>query len=182
MKKRILILVIVFFYTTGQGLLAVKLSEKTIRQIEKTARECFKQEQLRFELIPLEAHEPESLAWDFDKNSLYRVFSDSLLLGYLIIDQAMGRYDPFDFLVIYQHDLKILKVEILKYRSAHGGEIASNKWLQNFEGGSGNDQQSFLEIDALSGASFSSNGLKEAVARIDKSMWSLFGRNESELR
>ncbi len=178
MKKRYGILLILIYLAIQPELMAIKLSEKTISKIEKTARKCFERKQLRFELLPIEENNSGGPSWEFDDNSLYRIYSDSLLLGYLVVDQAMGRYDPFDFMILYRSDLEILKIEILKYRSAHGAEIASARWLQRFEGSSRNDQRSFLAIDALSGATFSSNGLINAVFKIDESMWSLFGREE----
>ena len=46
---------------------------------------------------------------------------------YIVITQARGRYDLFDYLIAASADLEIENVRILKYRSEHGSEIGSKK-------------------------------------------------------
>lgn len=78
---------------------------------------------------------------------------------YVIITQAKGRYDMFDYLVTVNLDLEIEKVKVLKYRSEHGGEIASKKWLEQFTGYSTGELKYKKDISAISGATMSASSI-----------------------
>ncbi len=52
--------------------------------------------------------------------------------AYLVISSAKGRYERFDFMVLYQMDKKLVEIRILTYRSEHGSQVSSKKWLNKF--------------------------------------------------
>ena len=87
---------------------------------------------------------------------------------YAVFTQAKGRYDMFDYLIAINRDFAIKKIRVLKYRSEHGGEIASKKWLEQFENYSSGELRYKKEISALSGATISANSIVEDIPRVLK--------------
>lgn len=66
-----------------------------------------------------------------DSLSLYKVDTNGVRSGFCLIGKAKGRYDYFDYAVIYSTEWIIHAVEILNYRSDHGYEITNRRWLAN---------------------------------------------------
>lgn len=97
---------------------------------------------------------------------LYELLEKDSLAGYLLITTAKGRHEYFDYLVIYNPDLKIRMIRVLEYRSDHGYEILNKKWLNQFEGRSGCDLEYGTDIDAISGATFSASSITYDVGKM----------------
>ena len=87
---------------------------------------------------------------------------------YAVFAQACGRHDNFDYLMIADVNYSIEKVKVLKYRSEHGGEIASKRWLRQFENYSSGELRYKKEISALSGATISANALVADIPKVLK--------------
>ncbi|NOR75133.1 MAG: FMN-binding protein [Draconibacterium sp.] len=85
---------------------------------------------------------------------------------YAVFTQASGRYEKFDYLIAVNLDFAIEKIRVLKYRSEHGGEIASRKWLEQFENYSSGSLRYKKEISALSGATISANSIVDDVPKV----------------
>lgn len=80
--------------------------------------------------------------------------------GWGCIAQAMGRQDYFDFLVLYDNNKEVIHLQILQYRSSHGYQIDSKRWLNNFKGLSVSDTiEKGQQVDGISGATMSVDGL-----------------------
>lgn len=97
---------------------------------------------------------------------IYAIRQSGSTLGFLYLSSAKGRYDYFDFLVLYDTKLIIKTVEILVYREDHGYEVSNRSWLAQFQGSSGCDTNYGKEIDALSGATYSAVHLTEEIGRM----------------
>ena len=89
-------------------------------------------------------------------------------LYYAIFTEARGRHEKFDYLVITNSEKEIVKVKVLKYRSEHGGEIASKKWLSQFENYSGGPLKYGKDISAISGATVSAKAITSDIPRAVK--------------
>ena len=94
-------------------------------------------------------------------------------LGYAVTTSAIGRFDKFDFLVLYNPNKTINKVRVLIYREDHGGEIGSKRWLKQFEGKSIDHLNTlFNDVDGISGATLSCNAItneiKNSIIRVQK--------------
>lgn len=87
---------------------------------------------------------------------------------YVIITQAKGRYDLFDYLIKVNLDYEIEQVRIINYRSEYGGEIASKKWLQQFAGYSSGELKYKRDISAISGATVSVNSIISDIQDVMK--------------
>lgn len=93
----------------------------------------------------------------------FRLKNKGETLGFLVLASSKGRMDYFDYMIVYQPDISIKKLNILNYLSTHGGEVASQKWLKQFEGYNGGLLKYGKDIDAISGATISAGSLVRDV-------------------
>lgn len=93
--------------------------------------------------------------------------------GYLLSTSAMGRYDPFDYLIAFAPDFDVLEVIVTTYRSSHGAAICQKKWLRQFAGYSGEELRLGKEIDSISGATISAGSMVKDMGRCHRLMQSL---------
>jgi Na+-translocating ferredoxin:NAD+ oxidoreductase RnfG subunit len=86
-------------------------------------------------------------------------------IGYVFSTSAKGRYDYFDYSVIFSNDLSVLSVLVTTYRSTHGAGICSKGWLKQFEGYHGEEIRLGKEVDAISGSTISATSMVEDIRR-----------------
>ena len=98
-------------------------------------------------------------------DAVFEVVQDEQVLGYLLSTQAKGRFDLFDYSVIYSDELEVLSMMILVYRSTHGAGVCSKHWLKQFKGYSGGKLTLGKEIDTISGATLSAASLVRDAER-----------------
>ncbi len=88
-------------------------------------------------------------------------------IGWLVIDNVVGKYELITYAVALSPEASVLQVEILSYRESHGHEIRSAAWRKQFEG---KTAQSPLrvgdDIANISGATLSTSHVSEGVRRI----------------
>lgn len=101
----------------------------------------------------------------FGKFVYYYIIKDNeKKLGYAILDNTMGKVKPITFLVIFNIDLSIKEVEIIKYREQHGGSIDDPNWLSQFNNKNINsDLELNKNIDGISGATISVKSIINGV-------------------
>ena len=76
--------------------------------------------------------------------------------AFVLFAEAMSKVDTFNYLIIFKTDGKIEKVSVLLYKENYGGEIASKRFLRQFEGKSnGLNLEYNQDIDGISGATIS---------------------------
>lgn len=149
-----LILTLVIFNSQGNELYPGRLAEK-VAKIALKEKDITLKEQL--DITDKQDKEAPYSAYLFERPS-----GETF---YVIITQAKGRYDMFDYLVAVNSKLEIERVRVLKYRSENGGEITSKKWLKQFIGYSGGDLRYKKEISALSGATLSAKAIIEDIPK-----------------
>ena len=77
---------------------------------------------------------------------------------------APSKFHHFDYYIVFDEKVNILKIEILKYREDYGTEICSRRWLKKFINISTNDYTEYnKKIDGISGATISVNSIKTAI-------------------
>jgi hypothetical protein len=96
---------------------------------------------------------------------IYRITHHGEMQGYLISTSAKGRYDYFDYSVIFSKDFTILKVIVTVYRSTQGAAICQKNWLSQFEGYSGGNLELGSDIDAVSGGTLSAISMVKDIRR-----------------
>ncbi len=107
----------------------------------------------------------------FGKTEPVVIYRFTRINGYdfcVIFAQAKGRYEMFDYLIVVNPEFAIEKISVLKYRSEHGGEIASKRWLKQFENYSSGELRYKKEISALSGATISANSIVADIPKVLK--------------
>lgn len=137
------------------------------KKLNKLAAQVWKDKEIELQVMDL----PDSLKGDFI--SLNLVTENGKTIGYACYTSAFGckvggcaaPSDPdtesnetFDYIVIYDTDLNIKKIDIADYGGQYGYEICRSKWLTQFIG-----QNSGFKldenIDGISGATVSATYL-----------------------
>lgn len=96
---------------------------------------------------------------------LYRIKEQGEVQGYLLSSRAKGRYDYFDYSVIFSEEKAILKVLVTVYRSTHGAAICQKNWLSQFECYKGGELELGPDIDAVSGGTISATSMVMDIQR-----------------
>lgn len=106
-----------------------------------------------------------------DAYELFVVVENGRILAYLVLSAAKGRMEMFDFALLLDPELSLLKVKVLTYRSSYGYQVTNKKWLRQFVGVSAGEQLLYgKHIDALTGASISAPALVSQVNLILKQL------------
>ncbi len=88
-------------------------------------------------------------------------------LGWVVIDNVVGKFELITYAVGIAADGSIKQVEILSYRESHGGEVRLPAWRQQFVG---KTVQSPIKVGSdianISGATLSCTHLTEGIKRI----------------
>ena len=118
-----------------------------------------------------EIETPDSLKTNI--GHLSEIIIDENIAGYACYATAFGckvggcaapsnpniqSYETFDYIVIYDANFKVLKVDIAEYGGQYGYEICRAKWLRQFEGGRTGFKLG-SNIDGITGATVSAQFL-----------------------
>ncbi len=88
-------------------------------------------------------------------------------LGYLIVDQVIGKSEMITYSLALDAKGAILGLEILDYRESHGGEVRLPGWRKQFVGKTAAEPPTFnRDIKNISGATLSCRHLTEGVQRL----------------
>jgi hypothetical protein len=80
----------------------------------------------------------------------------------------MGRFEKFDFMIVYNSDLVLTDLKILVYRSEYGYQVSTRGWLKQFlDHPVGTIHTYGQDIDAISGATFSGKSLTDNINRLN---------------
>jgi len=90
------------------------------------------------------------------------------LLGYAYSTSAQGRFEPFDYIILYDTSLTIMQVKVYRYRSNHGGAIAGKRWLKQFVGYNTGRLKYGNDIQAISGATISGISIVDDINRVQE--------------
>lgn len=152
--------------------LPANLAKKVNKEIIKTF------ETDHFELRILEV--PEDLDAQLPltmRQNLWRIDSQSNIVGYAYIGSAPSKTAKFDFMVLFDKEARIINSKVLVYREDYGGEIGSRRWLRQFIGKGVHDRVSLeSNIDAISGATISVRSMTYAMDNLLQSMAILKGK------
>ncbi len=94
----------------------------------------------------------------------WQVVQADQTLGFVLVDEAMGKSRPITWLLAVDADLKVLGIEILAYRESHGGEVKRRDWRAQFRGAhSASPLQHGRDIDNIAGATISCRSITSGV-------------------
>ena len=139
--------------------------EKLIMKAEKLAVKNFRDSEIVKEPI----HIDPSVYYNEQADTVFRLIQkEGELMGYLVLSSAMGRFEEFDFMIVYNADLTITDLNILVYRSEFGYQVSARGWLKQFlDNPVGTEYTYGQNIDAISGATFSGKSLTNNINRLN---------------
>jgi Na+-translocating ferredoxin:NAD+ oxidoreductase RnfG subunit len=117
----------------------------------------------------LKAEIEDDVKQDFYRNEVdfWEIHRDGEVEGYALMDDVLGKQMPITFLVIFNKEGRITASRVLKYRERYGSGVRSKRWLRQFN--ERNFQSSFdvgKDIDAISGATISSNSVTRGIEKL----------------
>lgn len=105
---------------------------------------------------------PRSAQW-----KLRLAFKGRELLGVVVADDVLGKFELISYAVGIGADGKVRGVEILSYRESHGHEVRTPAWRKQFVGkAQGAPLKVGEDIANISGATLSCSHVAEGVKRI----------------
>lgn len=139
----------------------VKKEKKVISQKEKE------------DLKKILGYEPEMPVYNF-----YLGLSGTKIDGYAIIDHEVGKVSPITFITHISPEGKILQMEVMVYREAHGGEVAQKRFTAQFKNhGYPETLRIGSPIKNITGATLSSRAMVKGANRA-LVLWKYFyGKN-----
>ena len=94
----------------------------------------------------------------------WRAFRGDELLGYVFVDEVVGRQDFITYATGIDASGRLGALEVLAYRESHGGEVRSDAWRHQFSGRQNLDQLRFeADIKNIAGATLSCGHVTQGV-------------------
>ena len=153
------------------SLLSFGVPNNLQKKVNKEITEVFELENFNLTSVSIPAEIEETLPSRFGEDNFFKVESDENFIAYAYLSQATSKTALFDYLVLLDKDLVVIKTKILIYREEYGGEIGSKRWLKQFIGKTHNDELKYGEdIVAISGATISVRSFTEAMNDFLKSL------------
>lgn len=155
----------------GFSFLSFGLPNNLQKKVNKEITEVFELENFNLTSVSIPAEIEETLPSRFGEDNFFKVETDNNFIAYAYLSQATSKTALFDYLVLLDKDLVVIKTKILIYREEYGGEIGSKRWLKQFIGKTQNDELKYGEnIVAISGATISVRSFTEAMNDLFKSL------------
>jgi len=181
MKNRYSFLLIIFLLggwsTNG---IAQERTKKIDRLIKKQIGKFWKDGEIKEKRVDTKFNADFEMF--FLGNELYRLETTKKTVGFLLLRRGFGckiggcggsgeqgdgqvcsadgsAYEYFDYTILLDANLSILKVAVVDYPGDYGYEITSKGWLKQFKGYKGEQLKYGKDIDAISGATISANSL-----------------------
>ncbi len=165
---------------------AQKRTHRANKKIEKNIAKIWKD--LAIEEMPLTTDIAIEFDLFFEENQLSQLMNNENLLGYLLLRKGYGCqiggcgagnygnnavcsldgaiYETFDYVLLFDKDLTVLKVIVVDYPGDYGYEINSKNWLKQFIGYQGEELNYGSDIDAISGATISANSITTDIQKV----------------
>lgn len=94
----------------------------------------------------------------------FRALRDAQVLGYVFIDEVIGKEDFITYAASIDAAGKLGSLEILSYRESHGGEIRNPAWRAQFAGRGGlGELEVQTDIKNIAGATLSCEHVTQGV-------------------
>lgn len=102
-----------------------------------------------------------------EEQKVWRAERDGHPLGWLFVDEVIGKHEFITYATAIGLDGKVLGVEIMSYRETHGGQVRGAEWRRHFVGKSLGDRFKLDEdIPNISGATLSCRNVTDGVKRL----------------
>ncbi|TVZ17186.1 FMN-binding protein [Maribacter sp. MAR_2009_72] len=152
-------------------LMGFGLPKNIEKKVDKEIKDYFEIEIFEMKPALLDSGKHLELPSKINENNFFRLFDEQTPIGYVYIDQAPSKTAKFDYLVLLDNNLKIVRSKVLIYREEYGGEIGSKRWLRQFEGKmAGNRVDHESNIDGIAGATISVRSMTNAIDELLQSL------------
>jgi len=159
-------------------LLSFNLPKHLQKKVDKEIKDTFSVETFAFNGITISSEVVPDLPATFGSGNLFEIKTEDSLLGYAYVAKAPSKTDTFDYLVLLDPELIVLKTKVLIYREDYGGEIGSKRWLKQFTGKTQEDTLRYNDnIMAISGATISVRSMTNAMNNLLASLKILHEKN-----
>jgi len=103
----------------------------------------------------------------WDEQTVYRVQGADGPLGWLIVDQVVGKHEFITYAAGLTEDGHVQGIDILTYLETYGGEVREDSWRAQFVGKSAGDTLKLgKDVDNISGATLSCRNVTDGVRRL----------------
>lgn len=103
----------------------------------------------------------------WDEQKVWRAERDGVLLGWLILDEVIGKHEFIAYATAISPDGHVLGVEIMSYRESHGGEVRDASWRKHLVGKTLADPFKLdRDVPNISGATLSCRNVLDGVKRL----------------
>ncbi|MGB0981931.1 MAG: FMN-binding protein [Winogradskyella sp.] len=166
MKLKSVSILLIAFLGFGFG-----LSAKLQKKVDKVIKSTFEVETFSLQPISISAETDKELPSKFGNDTFFEIKNSENRLGYAYISKAPSKTAQYDYLVVLDTELKVVKAKVLIYREEYGGEIGSRRWLNQFIGITKDDQLRYGDnIDAIAGATISVRSMTNAMNDLMQSL------------
>lgn len=169
---------VIKFFVIGFLVVSNPFNNRVEKLIQKEVKNTFEIE--NFEKTPIVLSEDFNAETPItvDGKNFFTIQNSEEIIGYYYLGQGFGKADYFDFIVIFNKDLIVSKMKVLVYREDHGGEIGSKRWLKQFIGKSPEEELSYNDVIAISGATLSARSITEETNKAIKTIAILKENNQ----
>lgn len=148
-------------------MLSFGLPKNIQKKVDAVIKSTFNIEHFELSAMLFSQEITQTLPATFGIDNLFKIEDTNILIGYAYIGKAQSKTDEFDYLILLDKDLVIVKSKVLIYREDYGGEIGSKRWLKQFIGKSYNDRLMYGDnIAAISGATISVQSMTAAINNV----------------
>ncbi|WP_338360044.1 FMN-binding protein [Yeosuana marina] len=160
-----------FLLIASLMMLSFSLPKAIQKKVDAEIKDIFQIENFEFNAVYIPSEEAKALPSKFGNDNFFEIKSKDSLLGYAYVSKAPSKTDNFDYLVLLDPELIILKTKVLVYREDYGGEIGSKRWLKQFIGKTEDDNLRYGDnIVAISGATISVKSFTDAINKLLQSL------------
>lgn len=157
-------LFISIFLFVSWALFGFGLPKNVAKKVVKEVERAFEVEDFKMDAVLIPEEMNSKLPTKLTADNFYRLTRGDELLGYAFVDQAPSKTAKFDYLIIFDRELRVKHSKVLIYREEYGGEIGSRRWLKQFLGKTGTDRVDYeTNIDGIAGATISVRSMTNAM-------------------
>jgi len=154
------------------------LPKNILKKVNKEIKNVFNVETFIFNAKEIPSEITKKLPSEFGDDNFFKIENNNQLLGYAYLAQASSKTANFDYLVLLDKNLVVLKAKVLMYREEYGGEIGSKRWLKQFIGKTQSDNLRYGDnIVAISGATISVRSMTNAMNNLLQSLKIIHSKN-----
>ncbi|NND62783.1 MAG: FMN-binding protein [Flavobacteriaceae bacterium] len=144
---------------------AFLIPEKVEKKADKVIAKFYQTDTFSKEIITFSEEANRLTSSEFGQDNFFKITDGDTFLGYGYIGNAPSKTATFDYLVLFDKEMIVVKSKVLIYREEYGGEIGSKRWLRQFEGASSESEELKYNEDIIpiSGATISVRSMTKAM-------------------